>query len=252
MKINTLFLTIAALMLVACGTKQEAPKSEEILTTEVTDDQTIYGLACDGCNDTVVVFLRLPYNGSDPDTLYILDAVKQRHIMGKIRIGDKLAIMRNETDSTVADLVIVTEQLMGQWRHLVYPTLHERADMEGNTERQKIAQLPDSIKALLAIPKEYGLDILHDNMMYVPGSHVKHVTSDEESPVEYPIAQFYNEWQIFNGRFVMLHCAADSLGEMQMLASDTADVVLLEADSLMLRFKDGVRSYYRKVEVPKE
>lgn len=252
MKINTLFLTIAALMLIACGTKQESPKSEEILTTEVTDDQTIYGLACDGCNDTVVVFLRLPYNGSDPDTLYILDAVKQRHIMGKIRIGDKLAIMRNETDSTVADLVIVTEQLMGQWRHLVYPTLHERADMEGNTERQKIAQLPDSIKALLAIPKEYGLDILHDNMMYVPGSHVKHVTSDEESPVEYPIAQFYNEWKIFNGRFVMFHCAADSLGEMQTLASDTADVVLLEADSLMLRFKDGVRSYYRKVEEPKE
>ena len=239
-------------MLIACGTKQEAPKSEEILTTEVTDDQTIYGLACDGCNDTVVVFLRLPYNGSNPDTLYILDAVKQRHIMGKIRIGDKLAIMRNETDSTVADLVIVTEQLMGQWRHLVYPTLHERADMEGNTERQKIAQLPDSIKALLAIPKEYGLDILHDNMMYVPGSHVKHVTSDEESPVEYPIAQFYNEWKIFNGRFVMLHCKADSLGKMQTLASDTADVVLLEADSLMLRFKDGVRSYYRKVEVPKE
>ncbi|WP_288279670.1 hypothetical protein [uncultured Prevotella sp.] len=224
MKINTLFLTIAALMLIACGTKQESPKSEEILTTEVTDDQTIYGLACDGCNDTVVVFLRLPYNGSNPDTLYILDAVKQRHIMGKIRIGDKLAIMRNETDSTVADLVIVTEQLM----------------------------VPDSIKALLAIPKEYGLDILHDNMMYVPGSHVKHVTSDEESPVEYPIAQFYNEWKIFNGRFVMLHCKADSLGKMQTLASDTADVVLLEADSLMLRFKDGVRSYYRKVEVPKE
>ncbi len=211
-------------MLIACGTKQESPKSEEILTTEVTDDQTIYGLACDGCNDTVVVFLRLPYNGSNPDTLYILDAVKQRHIMGKIRIGDKLAIMRNETDSTVADLVIVTEQLM----------------------------VPDSIKALLAIPKEYGLDILHDNMMYVPGSHVKHVTSDEESPVEYPIAQFYNEWKIFNGRFVMLHCKADSLGKMQTLASDTADVVLLEADSLMLRFKDGVRSYYRKVEVPKE
>jgi hypothetical protein len=70
--------------------------------------------------------------------------------------------------------------------------------------------------------------------------------------VEYPIAQFYNEWKIFNGRFVMLHCAADSLGEMQTLASDTADVVLLEADSLMLQFKDGVRSYYRKVEVPKE
>ena len=252
MRVHTVFFTIAAVMLVACGAKQETPKSEEIQTTEISDDQTIYGLACDGCNDTVVVFLRLPYNGGNPDTLQILDAVKQRHIMGKIRIGDKLAIMRNEADSTVADLVIVTEQLMGQWRHLVYPTLHERADMEGNTERQKIAQLPDSVKVLLATPKEYGLDIRQDNMMYVPGSYTKHVTSDEESPVEYPIAQIYNEWKIFNGRFVMLHCEADSLGEMQTLASDTADVVLLEADSLMLQFKDGVRSYYRKVEVPKE
>ena len=50
----------------------------------------------------------------------------------------------------------------------------------------------------------------------------------------------------------MLRCEADSLGEMQTLASDTADVVLLETDSLMLRFRDGVRSYYRKVEEPKE
>lgn len=251
MKINTLFIAITALLFTACGAKQETPNNEQILTTE-DNDKTIYGMACDGCNDTVVVFLRLPYNGSDPDTLQILDAVKQRHIMGKIRIGDKLAIMRNENDSTVVDLVIVTEQLMGQWRHLVYPTLHQRADMEGNTVRQKIAQLPDSIKELLATPKEYGLDIRHDNMMFVPGSYTKHVTSDEESPVEYPIAQFYNEWKIFNGRFVMLHCAADSLGEMQTLASDTADVMLLEADSLILRFKDGVRNYYRKVEAPKE
>ena len=50
----------------------------------------------------------------------------------------------------------------------------------------------------------------------------------------------------------MIHSAADSLGQMQILASDTADIELLEADSLMLRFKDGVRSYYRKVEDPKE
>ena len=32
----------------------------------------------------------------------------------------------------------------------------------------------------------------------------------------------------------------------------TADVMLLEEDSLMLQFKDEIRSYYRKVEVPKE
>lgn len=252
MKKNTIVCTIAALILWGCGAKQNPAITEQDVTVNDNDDHTIYGLACDGCNDTLVVFLPIPYDGGDPDTLHILSAVKKRQIMGKIHIGDKLAIMKSERDSTVADLVIVTEQLMGQWRHLVYPTLHQRADMEGNTERQKIAQLPDSIKELLEIPKEYGIDIKHDNMMYVPGSYAKNVTSDEESPVEYPIAQFFNEWKIFNGRLVMLHCEADSLGGMQTLASDTADVMLLEADSLVLRFKDGPRGYYRKVEEPKE
>ena len=244
-------MMIAALALTGCGNRQEAGINEMQASTE-SCDQTVYGLACDGCNDTLVVFLRTPYDGSDPDTLQILDAVKKRRIMGKIRIGDKLAIIRSERDSTVAELVIVTEQLLGQWRHLVYPTLHQRADMEGNTEYQKIAQLPDSVKALLTIPKEYGLDIKNDNMIYVPGAFAKSVTSDEESPVEYPIDAYYNEWKIFNGRFVMLNCQADSTGEMQVVASDTADIELLEADSLVMRFKNSVRSYYRKVEVPKE
>lgn len=246
---------MAALTMTGCGSKQETTaKSNEEATAIVTDstDHTIYGLACDGCNDTLVVFLKMPYNGSDPDTLHILNAVKKRRIMGKIHIGDKLAIMKSEKDSTVADLVIVTEQLQGQWRHLVFPTLHHRADMEGNTDRQRLAQLPDSIKALLEIPHEYGLDIKPDNMMYVPGAFAKNITSDEESPVEYPQAEFFNEWKIFNGRFVMMNCAADSLGAMQLVASDTADIEFMEADSLVMRFKDGVRCYYRKVEAPKE
>ena len=252
MKKNTFLSIVAALIIWGCSSKQEPILTQQEEAISETDDQTVYGLACDGCNDTLVVFLRMPYDGSDPDTLHILNAVKKRRIMGKIHIGDKLAIMRSERDSTVADLVIVTEQLLGQWRHWVYPTLHQRADMEGNTERQRMAQLPDSIKALLEIPKEYGIDIKHDNLMYVLGSFAKNVTSDEESRVEYPIAQFYNEWKIFNGRLVMLRCEADSLGEMQTLASDTADVMLLEEDSLMLQFKDEIRSYYRKVKVPKE
>ena len=248
---KSLFYIIALLFIIGCGAKQETPKDNEIAAVD-DGDKTIYGLACDGCNDTIVVFLRLPYDGSDPDTLNILDAVKQRQIMGKIHIGDKLAIMKNEEDSTIADLVIVTEQLMGQWRHLVYPTLHHRADMEGDSDRQRLAQLPDSLKALLEIPKEYGIDIKHDNMMFVLGAYTKHVTSDEESPIEYPTAEFFNEWKLFNGRFVMFNTVTDSIGQPQTIASDTADIELLEADSLMLRFKDGVRSYYRKVEAPKE
>ena len=245
---------MAALIMTGCGSKQEVALNDEEDTIQDIDslDHTIYGLACDGCNDTLVIFLKMPYNGGDPDTLHILDAVKKRRIMGKIHIGDKLAIMKSKSDSTVADLVIVTEQLMGQWRHLVYPTLHQRADMEGNTERQKIAQLPDSIKELLNIPHEYGMDIKHDNLLYVPGAYTKNVTSDEESPIEYPKAEYYNEWNIYIGRFVMLAASKDSLGETQIVASDTADIIYLMGDSLVLQFNDGPKGYYRKVEVPKE
>lgn len=239
-------------MMTGCGLSQETSGYEEDMTMQTVGDSTIYGLACDGCNDTIVVYLRLPYTDSNPDTLNVLEAVKQHRLMGTPRIGDKLAIIRNGQDSTKADLVIVMEQLLGQWRYLQYPTLHQRADMEGHTLEQKISQLDDSLKILLDTPCEYGIDIKNDNMMFVLGSRQQAMTSDEESLIEYPTVAFYNEWHLFNGRFVMLFSTTDSTDVMQTTLTDTAAIELLETDSLVLQFKDGQRCYYRKVEEPKE
>ena len=177
--------------ILGCGTTgSNNNETEQTSKDSLTyDDTTIYGLACDGCNDTIVVFLTLDYDGSDPDTLNVLDATRQHMVFGDIRIGDKLAIVRNEQDSTKARMVVVIEDLMGEWCQQVLPTLRDRADMEGLTQKQKEEQLPDSIRELLNIPLEYTYVFKHDNILYTKGANRQN-TSDEILPVEYPISNY--------------------------------------------------------------
>jgi hypothetical protein len=66
--------------------------------------------------------------------------------------------------------------------------------------------------------------------------------------VEYPVLKRYREWHLFNGHLILNETMLDSLGNQQLVCSDTADFVLMRRDSLVLRFADGERSYYRKVE----
>ncbi len=67
------FLTFAAAVLTAsCGSKQQQPNHDYAddaisLHKNLPGDSALYGLACDGCTDSVLVFL--PYSGGDPDTL---------------------------------------------------------------------------------------------------------------------------------------------------------------------------------------
>lgn len=242
-----LLLTIGCF--VACGTSKEeiSNEEEEVVFTRIEGDSTIYGMACDGCNDTIVVYLETPYSGSDPDTLNILEASKQHKIFGHPRIGDKLAIVRNAADTTKADMVIVTEDLQGDWCYKVLPTLRMRADMEGHTIKQKISQLPDTIVKLLKVEREYGISIKADNVAFPIGMSRGKATSDEESPVEYPKLKFYNEWFIYNGKIVFRSVRPDSLGQQQVLLSDTANLEMLTPDTLVFRFAEGLRGYYKKV-----
>ncbi|MCR5270971.1 MAG: hypothetical protein K6D91_08170 [Prevotella sp.] len=244
-----LLLTIGCFM--ACGTSKEKTNNEEeeeVVFNRIEGDSTIYGMACDGCNDTIVVYLETPYNGTDPDTLNILEASKQHKIFGHPRIGDKLAIVRNGVDTTKADMVIVTEDLQGNWCYKVLPTLRMRADMEGHTIKQKISQLPDTIVKLLKVEREYGISIKAENVAFPIGMNRQRATSDEESPVEYPKLKFYNEWFIYNGKIVLRSVRPDSLGQQQVLLSDTADLEMLTPDTLVFHFAEGSRGYYRKTE----
>jgi len=234
---------------VACTEKKTGEKTDadKAANAEAIADKTIYGLACDGCNDTILVFLTLDYDGSDPDTLHILEATRNHQVFGQIRIGDKLAIVPNAQDSTLADMVIVIEDLMGQWSRQVLPTLRERADMEGLSQHQKENSLPDSIRELLSIPLEYTFVIKPDNMCYTLGSQRAH-TTDEVLPVEYPELKRYREWHIAGGHFLFTVVGLDTLGNETVTAVDTTQLLLLSPDSLVIQFPDGPHSYYKKVE----
>ena len=64
---NNILLLIAAILVLfsGCGTKEEQKPEKTIgLSTNIEGDSTLYGLACDGCTDSVLVFLS--GKGGDP------------------------------------------------------------------------------------------------------------------------------------------------------------------------------------------
>lgn len=242
-------LALAAMLLTAgCGGHAQDAQGNKGASGvgRVGNDKTVYGLACDGCNDTIVIFLRLPYNGSDPDTLNILEASHMHQVFGTPRIGDKLAMVLNPDDSHVADIVIVTEDLLGLWCYKVLPTLRHTAEMEGQSDRQTIDQLPDSIRRLLDVEREYGFYIKNDSVAFPYATGKSAATTDEESLVEYPSPRRYHQWLIHDGRLVLSAASYDSLGVLHVTEADTVAFVQLTADTLVLRFADGDRGFYRK------
>ena len=67
-------------------------------------------------------------------------------------------------------------------------------------------------------------------------------TSDAMSTVEYRKQKRYSEWRIYNGHLLV---ATKKHG------IDTADIVLLRPDTLVLRFKDKEQGYYKKIKILK-
>ena len=233
---------LALCLLMGCSQPQ---KRQYIVVNQALamGDSTLYGLVCDGSNDTIVVFLTDPYDGTDPDTLNILEASSSRKVFGSLRVGDKVAMMRNAADSTKADIVIVTQDLMGQWCFKVKPTLRRRAGMDS------LELLPDTVLRMLEEEREYGFTLKIDSVAVPIGTRGR-TAADEESPVEYPRAKRYRQWYISNGQLLLAQARTDSTGQSMPTAVDTAELVRLDPDSLILRFADGERSFYRKVETP--
>lgn len=247
-------LAIATAMMTSCGKgkEQQEVKQTDSLSIQAEGDKTIYGMACDGCNDTIVIFLPTSYNGeyngNNPDTLNILEASRQHNVFGQIRIGDKLAMLRNEQDSTVADVIIVAEDIVAKWCYKVLPTLRQRADMEGDTESQQIELLPDSIAELLTVEREYSLVIKENNVAYSMGGRMGAMTTDELTPVIYPEVRRYMGWQLYNGKLILAVAGTDSLGQRYHIGNDTAEFVMLTSDTLVLRINNEERGYYKKIE----
>ena len=236
---KTLYFAIITVLMTACGSKNnaEANNADDAISMHenLPGDSALYGLACDGCTDSVLVFL--PYSGGNPDTFDIINARMEHRVFGRPHIGDALAVIVNPENRSEALTVINIGRLEGQWCYMVEPTLR--------TIDGKMPPLPDSIRRKIMAPVEYSLKLKTDNSASATGYMRK--DDRRQSLAVYPTIHRYTDWHLYNGRLI-LH--ADTIAGFTQKGAepvtDTADIVLLMRDSLVLRIGDKEQHYYRK------
>ena len=165
--------------------------------------------------------------------------------------------MVNPEDSTEATMAIDLDQIKGTWTHTVYPVWKDASKMSKRALRRKLAELPDSLKALYMIPKEYGFSLKRSSQAVPVGIDINQA-STEDSPVEYPAMRCVIRWKCRNGKLLLTTVDHDQLGEaMQMVEknmdtkkagarTDTLDVMMMTEDSLVLRTIAGeTMSFHR-------
>lgn len=234
-----LFVAMGLTIMSGCSESvrpSDSDTSQQFVRAE--GDSTIYGITAEGTNDSILVYLALPYNGANPDTVSILETRRNRQVFGRPNTGDDVAILRSSEDSTKAERIIMIQDLLGRWYYEVYPTLR-RTPLNDN-------MLPQRIKDMLKIPLEYNLMLKNDYTAYnmAPRSQA----NDEQTPIVYPKARRYTQWQIYNGQLVFTETIRDSLDNRVPVGTDTVDIVRLRRDTLILQFTDGEHIYYRKNE----
>ena len=245
-------------LMAACVQKESEkplpdPTSEGKLNREqlLEGDSTIYGLACEGCNDSVVILL--PGDGSDPITYNIIDAHRHNRVMGRLKVGDWIGLMRNPTDSTVADFVLNLDELKGTWCYVVMPKWRDATNMTPQAQAILEESMPDSVKKEFFVPREYGFSLKRQWTAQSVG-YVRKSPLEDQSPVVYPRLLYFTEWHILNCRLVMTsreYQKKDDSEEMELAGyrNDTCDVVFLSGDSLVLASDGESRGYYRRTNV---
>ncbi len=242
-------------LMAACVQKESEkplpePTSEGKLNREqlLEGDSTIYGLACEGCSDSVVILL--PGDGSDPVTYNIIDAHRHNRVMGRLKVGDWIGLMRNPTDSTVADFVLNLDELKGTWCYVVMPKWRDATNMTPQAQAILEESMPDSVKKEFFVPREYGFSLKRQWTAQSVG-YVRKSPLEDQSPVVYPRLLYFTEWHILNCRLVMTsreYQKKDDSEEMELAGyrNDTCDVVFLSGDSLVLASDGESRGYYRR------
>lgn len=249
MKRLTFYMLLMVLAITfSCGSKTGSNDGgSDTVVTDVKNsgDSTLYGLACEGCTDSVLVFLS--FDGGDPVNFNIIDASKKKKIIGRPETGDWVGVVINKEDRTKADMVIDLDQLKGTWVYMAMPKPRERKVKTMNVYVDE--QQRDSVLKSLMVPKEQGF-ALKRNSVAVPIGFTFPQNDDEDNPVVYPEVKLYTDWSICNGRLVLKGRSSESLKDKSKLkdtiVSDTAEFIFMMKDSLRLKFADGVRSYYRK------
>lgn len=249
----TLIIVCLCALFIACGNKEGNKKlpAHASSYTVMTGDSTIYGLACEGCSDSVVVLL--PEDGSDPVTYNILQAHRKGRVLGRLKIGDKIGIVLNKENHKVADLVVDIDQLQGIWCYIVMPRMRNADQMSSSAQAKMIASMSDSLKETFFIPREYGFWLKREWEASSIGYVTEASSLADESPVVYPPLGYFVGWRIWNGKFVMVsgtpNWSKDGVLSVSNLKNDTCNIDYLGDDSLVLSDRDGSRSYYKKKDI---
>ncbi|MBR4388992.1 MAG: hypothetical protein IKT00_07425 [Prevotella sp.] len=257
MKRKSLIYTLALMALaIACGERPatEQDEADEISSLgavkmyEAKGDSTIYGLACEGGGDSSLVFL--PDKGGDPVSYSILSALKERRIFGMPSVGDKVALVLNPDNPKEVLFVINLEQLKGTWVYQVLPTVKQLGEGDEIKLSAQEQAAFDSLVQTLMIPVEYGFTLKRDFTAQSVGGPPRKRALDDESPVEYPRAKRYSEWHVHNGKLIFSYRSRPKDGKNDQrareLINDTAELILLEADTMVIKFADRLQGYSRK------
>ena len=244
-KIIMIAMLATTMLATSCKNRQPAgDKSAIDVSMKLPGDQMIYGLACDGCSDSVVVFL--PNEGGDPVTYNIVGAMRKKQVFGHPEIGDWVALMINPENKREATMVIDLDQLKGTWTYQVFPTLKESAV---RSERQIQSELTDSMRARLFIPREYGFTLKRQHQAASVGAVYKGNSLSDESLVEYPPVKRYTEWNTFNGKLLLRRDTLDAHRQRipdNKVKSDTAEFIFMLEDTLALRINGEIIGFHRQ------
>ena len=255
MRAKTLItVTLAAGLFGACNSDKATTDNSTIQVEselKITGDKTVYGLACEGCNDSTI--LLLPNDGSDPVKYDIIDATRNHKIRGKIKTGDWICLITNKNDKRVADFVMDLDQLRGIWCYIVMPKMRDYNKMSKRLQARMMENMSDSLKETFLIPREYGFWLKRQWQAQSVGYVKESSTLAEESPVVYPQLGYYVAWGIWNGKIIIARGTPkfSDTGQVSVtnMVNDTCDVDYLDADSLVLSSDGQSRSYYRKSDI---
>ena len=253
-KLSVIAALLAIASLAACNNKgtQKQQTAGNNQPKRLQGDRSVYGLACEGCNDSVIVLL--PEDGSDPISYNCILAKRNQKVQGKTKIGDWICVVPNAKDKRVADLAVDLDDLKGIWCYVVMPKLKDAETMSHSAQARAIAEMPDSIKETYMIPREYGFYLKRQWECQSVGYVGTQNSFEDESPVVYPPLSYFTGWRIWNGKLITLSATPITEKDGSGLTiigvknerRDTCDIDYLMGDSLVLSSDGASRSYYRK------
>ena len=162
-----LALVALTMAFAGCGGGKNGKDNDKVKVVNdvrLPGDSTFYGLACDGCTDSVLVVL--PTDDSDPVSFNIIGAMRDRKVFGRPKIGDMMAVVVNKSDRRKADMVIDVEELKGTWVYLSMPKMRKHAPMGGKpVAMPKPDPERDSMMKAMMVPIEQGFKIKKNYLM---------------------------------------------------------------------------------------